>query len=691
MSVYSSSKQSRYSGSPHKSKRAVDDGPIAEFVKVIDNTPSGAWQKRATAFENLIKQIPEGSDYYSGHAWYNNPPTLRHLANPLSELLKDARSTVVKRTCGSLLGLFSRCQADARYLFKDLMPTVLSVHAQTVQVIRQAVQYMVMEAIPEVPCKMVMPLWMERLKIDKSRTVRDACALYLGHALQCWTEEGYLTEEIWMQVGKCLISSLRDPSPTVRTNIKAALEIMQRMQPVHYDNLINDPEGLPARDAKLARWLTHLGQGFNPDTEELSIMSRISYNSDIRTTGRKAGSSGASVGSHATPRRPMPSPRTDTSTQIPSHIALGRRSSPLTLPPSSGNTNLNGAGGGGFAMSSSSSVGASKKPTGLAAPPMRRSDLLARRPDSTPGTPQHGGTGVSNSVIVPASPLQDPVSPIPTDKSGDAISFEQESEDMMLFGPPQKTLSTDGPEPGLSPTAFPADLGVPGLRESMQGSGERKSSPGKPQNSLTVDTSMDRRPVSSNGGADSSNNNMAELSQRRNRNSVLIQQRLRMSSSNVDDHDDDFPPENGNKNADNENNAAAENGQNGTKVPKPPKFPSSKNNSMSSDSAAPMAAVVAALPSSPSVVPPPEHMVIAIRLLKAHKSHVDAIMETLRIEMDTLRDFDRLLEEPGRPTEDEVLDYFESVGLCLEQRTLAGVQMQEELDRVSRGEPPSEE
>jgi hypothetical protein len=64
---------------------------------------------------------------------------------------------------------------------------------------------MIMESIPEVPCKMIMPLWMERLKLDKSRTVREACALYLGQALMSWTEKQGLTEEIWMQVGTVLI------------------------------------------------------------------------------------------------------------------------------------------------------------------------------------------------------------------------------------------------------------------------------------------------------------------------------------------------------------------------------------------------------------------------------------------------------------------------------------------------------
>ena len=588
MSVYSRNSPRR--GGPGSPRHAVqvDDTPILEFQKVVENTPAGAWQKRTTAFENLIKQVPDGSDYNAPPLmWYNNPPTLRHLANPISELLKDPRSTVVKRTCGSLLTLFSRAQANAKYLFKDLMPTVLSVHAQTVQVIRQAVQFMVMEAIPEVPCKMVMPLWMERLKIDKSRTVRDACAVYLGHALESWDlHEGYLTEEIWMQVGKTLIGSLRDPSPNVRSNSKQSLENFQRMQPLYWDKLINDPDGPAARDAKLNKWLQTLGTGNHQDMEELSVMSRFSYNSDMRSRGRGM-SSGASVGSQrSTPRRAAPSPR---QVAVPSSIALGRRASPApNLPPSG-------------------------KPAAS-----KRAELFQRPPPIVaPTTP-------SPSKSEPlTSPLDDSVSPM-------ANGFTPENQKKLLDGDEQDTPNDEG--------AFPSDLGVPALRTTLSGDADKAES-----NGATTD--------------------LQEISKRRNRNSVLIQQRLRMSSSNIlDDH-----PK--------ENDGGDSNGDLRTDSPmaKPPAYPP-KNGGVTQE----------------GVVPPPEHMVIAIRLLKAHKAHVDAIMETLRIEMDTLRDFDRLLEEPGRPTEDEVLDYFESVGLCLEQRTIAGVQMQDELDRVSRGEPPTE-
>jgi hypothetical protein len=81
----------------------------------------------------------------------------------------------------------------------------------------------------------------------------------------------------------------------------------------------------------------------------------------------------------------------------------------------------------------------------------------------------------------------------------------------------------------------------------------------------------------------------------------------------------------------------------------------------------------------------PEHFVIAEQLLRVHKTHVDQIMETLKIEMDTLRDFEQSLENEQSPTPDQVLDYFESVGLCLDQRTTAGNILQREMDRISKG------
>jgi hypothetical protein len=152
---------SRGGGGTPGRKAHIPEGPVASFTNLILETPSDQWQQRIQALRKLVDSIPDGARYGSAAAWYNTPPLLRHLAIAIGDLLKDPRSTVVKRACESLTRLFLKCQSDARYLFKDLMPVILSVHAQTVQVIRNAVQEMVVDSIPEVPCKMVMPLWME--------------------------------------------------------------------------------------------------------------------------------------------------------------------------------------------------------------------------------------------------------------------------------------------------------------------------------------------------------------------------------------------------------------------------------------------------------------------------------------------------------------------------------------------------
>ena len=251
----------------------IPEGPIHDFWTVIENTPAEEWQRRTSALERLIATIPTGTEYSARDAWYNTPPILRHLANPLSELLKDPRSTVVKRTCECVTDLFAKCQMDARYLLKDIMPTILAVHAQTVQIIRGYVQQMVVESLAVVPCKMAMPLWLDRLKADKSRTVREACALYLGTGLQEWTDEGYLTTEIWMQVGTALVRALRDPAPTVRQNAKKGLEAICLLQRDVFDVLVRDVE--LTKDVRVKRLLQRILAGESTGDDVSVASSRV--------------------------------------------------------------------------------------------------------------------------------------------------------------------------------------------------------------------------------------------------------------------------------------------------------------------------------------------------------------------------------------------------------------------------------
>jgi archaellum component FlaD/FlaE len=238
-------------------------------------------------------------------------------------------------------------------------------------------------------------------------------------------------------------------------------------------------------------------------------------------------------------------------------------------------------------------------------------------------------------------------------KSVESTLGDARYEQYMTSPPERKALSTaqastpETPQP-FQPTASTATaLGWTGDNNTQATGGEDNSSP-----------------KISNVEA------LKKFSKRRTRSSLLIQERLRMSSS-VEDDDNHTGSVVSQKRSDEENNVPNPTPTAHKISAKPPVFPGTKATSSLSATA-------------------PEHMIIAIRLLKSHKDHVDTIMETLRVEMDTLRDFDKLLEEAGRPTEEEVLDYYESVGLCLEQRAAAGAKLQQELDRVSEGEPSME-
>lgn len=457
----------------HSTDAAVDDAPIQAFCRVIENVPADQWTQRCAAFQKLVAMIPETRDSSSSSKWYGSPKTLRHLTLPLSELLKDARSTVVKRTCESSAQLFAKCRADARYLMKDLMPTIIGVHAQTVQVIRSYVQNMICDALLSVPCKAAMPLWLERLKTDRSRTVREACSLYLRIGLENWRhEDGYLTNDIWLQVGACLIRALRDPSPSVREYIRQGLEIFRTTKPDLWGRLINDPDGPASRDLKVQKYLTRMGDD-STTQDELSVASRSSW---VSTASAR-------------------------SSRVPATISGSRR-------------------------------------------------------------------GLGPAVRTPVGSI----------------------ESSPKFSPSHHSTRTTSPHIASSPRATS-------------------------ESNFTFE--------SANGSA---------ATKRRDRRSFVMQERWRRSSSNL----------------------AADDGNGGTKADEAEEVP--------------------------------EHLQIAQQLLDDHRRHLDKVMETLRLEMDAMRDFEKLVnsDDSKVPSDEQVLDYFETVGNCLDERASSGRELQQLMDRLSQ-------
>lgn len=555
-----------YMGSPYRSPgrfKEIPEGPITDFWQTIENVPPEEWQKRTGALQQLVNHIPTGSDYVSQEAWFNSPKTLRHLCVPLAELLRDPRSSVVKRTCEAMCSLFGKCQDDARYLFKDLMPTILSVHAQTVQIIRNYVQSMVTDSLPVVQCKMVMPIWMERLKQDKSRTVREACTLYLGLALHYWSqEEGYLTGDIWMQVGASLIKVLRDPSPSVRLQAKNGLEIMRAAQPALWEKLVMDPDGPAGKDPRLQRMLLQPDCGEN--LEDLSVASRTSMaNRSANFASGRQSPVPSSLRGNRSPRLP----------RVPTSISVAGSST----------RNLNNA------FATVSGLGQSGQGQSSLGPPLR-SAMIAKQQSAALG------------YHVNPAPLDPP-------STRDAA-------------PAQNGYSFDDDDESSKPVAFADNPFIANINELK-----------------------------------------SHAKNRRSRRSSLLLQRWRSGSFN-----DDVPSNNNHHiEYQSEHNEREQ-------------YSLVTNPTESSTASAPHLL-------DPSI-PMAEHIIIANQLLEAHQKHVDSIMETLKIEMETMREFEQVLLEnsrTNRPTTDEVLDYFESVTICLDQRSSAADILQREMDRISKG------
>jgi len=606
--------------SPRVHKQHIPDGPIQDFTAVIESTVSEDWQKRTSALQTLVSSIPssygrsENNDKgnTNNEYWYSSPPTLRHLAIPFSELIKDARSTVVKRTCESLEELFTKCKSDARYLFKDLMQTVCSVHATTVQVIRNYVQTLILETIPCVPCKMSMPIWLDRLKNDKSRTVREACSLYLSTSMAEWgatsdddfdnDNNGYLSRGIYLQVGTILVKSLRDPSTTVRQNCKRGLEIISTQQNDVVDELINDKS--LTRDLRIKKLLKRLQEGEAVGDDNMSVASRMSRD-------------GASIAS-----------------------------APIVRS--------------GYGGTSGSSY---HRSTGRYNNQHLRTPIRHRTPIS-PGRSPPPRIPTSIGVIAP---------PLPT--SSKAISG---------LGPPRRMLN------GISSTSTTTK------RTALNSTGELfTSTPAthisssfstpKQAHNIIVGTHLDNKSFDSTE-TDTPLKPIANAEELRqfartrtgmgSRRSSLLQDRFLRSASKkvLLSSQTECGINNTSSGGEIENNGTNNN----------------DNNSIDSSikSVTRMMDVVDLKEDEISDHPNlPIHMKIAHELLEAHKLHVEDLMQILKVEMEMLKDFELIILEQGprRPTDEEVLEYFESMGLCLEQRKKAERFLQKKMDRISQG------
>lgn len=98
-------------------------------------------------------------------------------------------------------------------------------------------------------------------------------------------------------------------------------------------------------------------------------------------------------------------------------------------------------------------------------------------------------------------------------------------------------------------------------------------------------------------------------------------------------------------------------------------------------------------PNSSLAKKPNENYQVANQLLAAHKLYIDDLMESLRGEMNTVRDFETLLvksqshpRDDGAygPSEDDVLKYYEAVYSYLDKGGDNSIKLRKEMERISK-------
>jgi hypothetical protein len=584
-------------------RQAIPEGPIQEFARILDKTPPDEWQRRTNAFTQLVNMIPTGSAYdEEEEIWFNSPPILRHLSSPLSDLLKDPRSTVVKRTCESCALLFDKCQRDARYLLKDIMPTVMEIHGQTVHVIRQCVQTLISEALSVVPCKMAMPIWMDRMKADKAITVREACAFYLGIGIQEWTEEGYLTNDVYTQVGSALIKAMGDQAPAVRQTARKGLENLNYVQPNLFSKLVDDRE--VCSNTRVRKTLKKIQAG--EDDVSSTTSSRIG---SVHSRGY-----GGSTSGHL--RNVWSPPYNNSRPTFPIPETIGVRT-PSRKKQFGYNPPARKLGGG-------------------LGPPVRVAQPFSTATDNDDAlfeSPPPAKHNVSDDALFDSPP---PVHNLSDDALFESPSPQQLSsevaDDALFESPPLQHLSSDDVLFEPSTSHIPKEDKI---------------------------NAVDELSVIANA------NDLRESGRQRASTGIVSLLQERFSKFSI---------------SDSQKFVAAHSDESAFLSEILDKTEDDIDQDKTED------AITAPGNTLTQSQTPKEHTNIAQELLESHKRHVDQVMETLRVEMDALRDFETLLlEDVDRLTEEEVLQYFESVGLCLEARTKAGITLQKKMDKISQG------
>ena len=720
----------------------VDDRPVAEFIDAISALSADSWQARTLALEKLVNHVPasdteegisaalavgnvgSGGGSVSGYSppdgmvpFYLSPTTLRRLASPIGNLLTDPRSSVVKHACHHLVLLVERTGAApsispsdssrtashrpdrARHLLRDLLPTILTLHAQTVNVIRGYTTTMMLTVISLCRFKSGLPTLLDALRKNKSRDVREACARYLRAVLEAWSgttaqnavgeRTAYLTQDVVTHIGNALAKALMDPSQCVRMEARTGFETFRTYYPEAWHAIVHRDGGPLSKDLRLKKSIINAavradaeravvegppiagaGHAFGDDDGNSGVAS--SYSSGV---GKKPMLPRAAVGKSKS-RIPAPSPRRR-------HVTAASAPPPPKTPPKARGR-----------------VGNSKPPTtnafaSLIASPAPTTVMKRKRRDDTLGRNQ-------NMQMSSSSSLQER---LVNNRAATSIqaAFRGTVTRKSMLPPEAFDESGSGKSAGSPPT-------LPGVTNTLTDSTDL-TPPSSP--SPEIDMIHAAREKIAGGGRKSLMGNTARMMANR-RKTIGAKDSGAVSPLNPSTPSDEVrksfssPPLQGEmqetpraaKNAEklgwkDESPVQAIAFDNAADDPikaRPSKTRDRKSsimlqNRLRKSSVGGAGTKYSGNNGEANLSPCIEHVDIAQELLVVHRSHIDGLMATLRKDMDIINEFEAVLQDDDQgPTEDDVLSYFESIQTSLEERFDMSRNLHAELDKISRGD-----
>jgi len=474
-----------------------------------------------------------------------------------------------------------------------------------------------------IPCcrfKSGLPVFLERLRKDKSRDVREACISYLKLILKYWTKdvqqqqnqlsdnnnsssseqqpkrrkEDYLTKSICIHVGNGIARGLMDSSQSVRTEARTAFEYFRLKYPVLWNQIVQKQDGILSKDSRLKKSILNAaikadarGDGGGEDDEwhsSNSFEDDYDANSIVSEKSKESMNSWNSYGS--------------------------------------------------FASKNSSKVGAYHHNNHKRSASVGRNRTGIRSGASRlPNNNNHHNGGANGSQKLPPKRINKTKS----------TESEEEPEDV-------NALTTTQP-----PVVVTSDE-----------SGEDEHS-NKESSTRALDNGNNNLPTSPRSQVSSEDEHGRPTLTNHRQSSLLLFERLK----------------------------GGENNENTAEDPNAGGAPSTATSATSSLTL-----------SDGTSITKNENLIVANQLLAAHKIYIDELMENLRAEMNVVRDFEGLVTKAKKeamaalgggevsspidgkksPTEEEVLNYYETVYGFLNKSSENGNKLSKAMDRISRSE-----